>query len=272
MGVRIRAGSMVVTVPPFVAATLIVTATFLSMLPASAWAQGSASSHDFSGVWMPITNTRKFPMTQWSPDPLPFTPKGREMFDANVPGKGPRETLPANGNDPIGTANPPGLLRTLVYPRPWEFIQTGEKVVQTFEWGKHWRAIWTDGRDVAGEMVSGPYWYGYSVGHWDGDTLVVTTNNIDGRQWIDEWGTPISEYDAVVEERWRRVGDDRLELTVTIRDPEVYSRPWTSAVMVYERQPKGSVAGEPIEQIFAPIDELLFNETVRDPIAEGPSE
>jgi len=237
----------------------------------TALAQGTdVAMRDLSGVWMPATNTRGFPVTQWTPDDLPFTRDGRAMFDANIPGKGPRETLPALGNDPLGTANPPGLYRTLVYPRPWEFIQTEEKVVQTFEWGKHWRAIWTDGREVPDEMVSGPYWYGYSVGQWQGDTLVVTTNNIDGRQWMDEWGTPISEYDAVIEERWRRVSDDRLELTITVRDAEVYSRAWTSTIMAYERQPKGSVADEPIEQIFAPIDEILFNETIRDPIAEGP--
>ncbi len=245
----------------------IVAGVLMSSGPAPAQS-AVASMRDLSGVWMPATNTRGFPMTQWTPEELPFTAAGRAMFDANIPGKGPRETLPANGNDPIGMANPPGLYRTLVYPRPWEFIQTGEKIVQTFEWGKHWRAIWTDGRDVAGEMVSGPYWYGYSVGRWDGDTLVVTTNNIDGRQWMDEWGTPISEYDAVVEERWRRVSDDRLELTITVRDPAVYSRAWTSTVMEYELQPKDSETGEPIEQIFAPVDELLFNETVRDPIVE----
>ena len=258
------------TLRPAIAAGWIMAASILMSVGQPASAQSaSASMRDLSGVWMPATNTRGFPMTQWTPDELPFTDEGRAMFDANIPGKGPRETLPVYGNDPIGTANPPGLYRTLVYPRPWEFIQTGDKLVQTFEWGKHWRAIWTDGRDVAGEMVSGPYWYGYSVGHWEGDTLVVTTNNIDGRQWMDEWGTPISEYDAVVEERWKRAGPDRLELTITVRDPEVYSRAWTSTVMAYERQPKDSITGEPIEQIFAPIDENLFNETVRDPIGEG---
>jgi hypothetical protein len=236
-------------------------------LPQAAFAQGAL--RNLSGVWMPATNTRSFPTTQWTPDALPFTDEGRAMFDTNIPGKGPRETLPALGNDPLGTANPPGLYRTLVYPRPWEFIQTDEKLVQTFEWGKHWRAIWTDGRDVPGEMVSGPYWYGYSVGRWEGDTLVVTTNNVDGRQWLDEWGTPISEYDAVIEERWRRVSEDRLELSITVRDAAVYTRAWTSTVMAYERQLQNSVTGEPIEQIFAPIDETLFNETIRDPIAEG---
>jgi hypothetical protein len=225
---------------------------------------------DLSGVWFPDSRTSGFPMSQWSADELPFTSDGRALFDANIPGKGPRQTLPAYGNDPIGTANPPGLYRTLVYPRPWEFIQTPDKIVQVFEWGKHWRAIWTDGRPVPDDIVSGPFWYGYSVGEWQGDTLVVKTVSLDGRQWIDEWGTPISEYDATIEERWRRVGDDRLELTITVTDPAVYARPWTSTVKTYALQPKDSATGEPLEQIFAPIDETLFNETVRDPAAAGP--
>jgi len=238
---------------------------------ATAGLSGPATAQsDLSGVWMPSSSARGFPMSQWVPGELPFTAEGRAQFDANVPGKGPRETLPALGNDPIGTANPPGLYRTLVYPRPWEFVQLPDKLVQVFEWGKHWRTIWTDGRDVAGEMVSGPYWYGYSVGEWQGDTLVVTTNNLDGRQWLDEWGTPISEYDAVIEERWRRIDAQHIELTITVTDPEVYSRRWTSAAKTYELQGKDSDAGEPLEQIFAPIDETLFNETIRDPSAEGP--
>lgn len=256
----------------------VVAAVTAASLPEAVHAQATAeaaregrASRDLSGVWLPASSTRGFPMSQWTPEELPFTEAGRAAFDANIPGKGPRQTLPANGNDPIGTANPPGLYRTLVYPRPWEFIQLEDKVVQVFEWGKHWRTIWTDGRKVPDEIVSGPFWYGYSVGEWQGDTLVVTTNNLDGRAWFDEWGTPISEYDAKIVERWRRVSPDRLELTITVTDPELYSRPWTSAVKVYERQSKDSSSGEPLEQIFAPIDEAIFNERVRDPSAEGPN-
>ncbi len=231
---------------------------------------GGAAGKSLTGVWFRISETRGFPMSQWSTNELPFTAEGRALFDANVPGKGPRQTPPAHGNDPLGTANPPGLYRTLVYARPWEFIQLPDKVVQVFEWGKHWRTIWTDGRRVPDEIVSGPFWYGYSVGEWQGDTLIVKTNNLDGRQWIDEWGTPISEYDTTIEERWRRVSDNSMELTITITDPAVYTRPWTSAVKTYELQPTDSVNGEPLEQIYAPIDEAIFNETIRDPSAAGP--
>jgi hypothetical protein len=259
-------------------ASSIVTVVALANLSCTAFAQSEPAdsrpedteSQSLTGVWYPSSRTAGFPMSQWSPQELPFTEEGRAAFDANVPGKGPRETLPALGNDPLGTANPPGLFRTLVYPRPWQFIQATGQIVQLFEWGKHWRTIWTDGREVAEEIVSGPFWYGYSVGRWEGDTLVVTTNNLDGRQWMDEWGTPISEYDATIEERWRRVDDETLELTITVIDPELYSRPWTSAVKNYTLQSKDSEYGEPLEQIFAPIDEAVFNERVRDPLAEGP--
>ena len=257
-------------VPILRLASPMVITTALAMLAVPAFAQDGGAATSLTGVWFPASNVSGFPMSQWSPNELPFTEAGRAAFDANIPGKGPRETLPARGNDPLGTANPPGLYRTLVYPRPWEFIQLPDRVVQIFEWGKHWRTIWTDGRDVPDELVSGPFWYGYSVGEWQGDTLVVRTNNLDGRQWIDEWGTPISEFEASFEERWARVGEDALELTITVTDPQMYARPWTSAVKRYTLQGKDSVNGEPLEQIFAPIDEAIFNEQVRDPSAAGP--
>src|SRR5690606_10382943 len=149
-----------------------------------------------------------------------------------------------------------------IYPRPWQLIQLPDRVVQLFEWGKHWRTIWTDGRDVADEIVSGPFWYGYSAGEWQRDTLVVTTNNLDARQWCDEWGARGRAYGWTIEERWRRADEDARELTITVTDPEIYARPWTSAVKAYELQAKDSVTGEPLEQIFAPIDESVFNERV----------
>ena len=190
-------------------------------------------------------------------------------FDTNKPGKGPRQSMPAFGNDPLGDANPPGLYRTLVYGRPWEFIQLPDKIVQTFEWGKHWRTIWTDGRDVPDAIVAGPYWYGYSVGQWQGNTLVVKTVGLDGRAWLDEWGTPFNDT-TEVEERWTRVSNDTIEMTITVNDPELYSKPWTSDVKTFKFQPKDSLNGELMEQIFAPIDEKEFNERIRDRAASGP--
>ncbi|HEX7082425.1 MAG TPA: hypothetical protein VF329_15560 [Gammaproteobacteria bacterium] len=243
---------------------LVAAAGLAMLLPIPASADG-----DLSGVWLHRSDSRGNPVTQWSADELPFSPAGQERFDSNKPGKGPRQGPPALGNDPIGGANPPGLYRTLVYNRPFEFIQTPQKIVQLFEWAKVWRVIWTDGREVPEDVAAGPYWYGYSVGKWEGDTLVVQTVGLDGRAWLDEWGTPFSD-NARIEERWRRVDEDALELTITVHDPDSYSEPWTSDPQTYRLQPKGSPNGELLEVIFAPIDEQIFNERIRDPAAAGP--
>lgn len=225
--------------------------------------QGPAS---LDGVWVRGRGGGSGPMSQWSSGELPFTPEGLARFNANQPGKGPRQDFPALGNDPLGDSNPPGLYRTLVYNRPFEMIQLDDKVVQLFEWDKSWRTIWTDGRAVPDEVPTGPFWYGYSVGNWEGDTLVVTTTALDGRAWFDEWGTPFSDKTRV-EERWRRAGENTLELTLTVEDPDLFTRPWVSSTSTYRLQTPSPLDGEVLEMIFAPIDEDLFNSRIRDPAA-----
>jgi len=235
------------------------------LLPTQLYAQ----TNDLGGVWLRASGSRDYPMSQWYTQELPFTANGRAVFDANIPGKGPRQQMPALGNDPLGQANPPGLYRTLVYGRPMEFIQTQDKVVQLFEWGKHWRTIWTDGREAPDALVAGPYWYGYSVGEWQGDTLVVKTVGLDGRAWLDEWGTPYTDF-SEIEERWKRVDAETIEMTITVTDPALYAEPWTSDTKIFARQSSDSLNGELMEQIFAPIDEIEFNNRILDPAASGP--
>ena len=225
-----------------------------------------AQTADFSGVWSRAggggtgANAAKG-STQWGGELPSYTPEGLARYNANKPGKGPRQIPPANGNDPLGDSNPPGLYRTLIYNRPFEFVQTKDKMTQLFEWAKIWRNIWTDGRPVPDDVPAGPYWYGYSVGKWDGDELVVTTLGLDDRAWMDEWGTPFST-EARFTERWKKVGPDRLQLTVKVNDPVVYTKPWTSAPINFNRQ-----KDEVLEMIFAPIDEKVFNTRIRNPAA-----
>ena len=125
----------------------------------------------------------------------------------------------------LGDSNPPGLYRTLIYNRPFEIVQTPGKVVQLFEWAKIWRVIWTDGRPVPDDLPAGPYWYGYSVGVWRGIRWWSRRSDWYDRAWLDEWGTPFSG-DARIEERWKRTGPDRIELTITLHDPATYAKPW----------------------------------------------
>ena len=219
--------------------------------------------HDLSGVWLQRGGgTGSNPISEWTKEQLPFTPKGKAEFDARKPGKGPRAGLPAKGNDPLGDANVPGLLRTLVYGRPFQFIHASDKVVQLFEWFRIWREVWTDGRQMPEDP--GPRFYGYSIGKWDGDTFVIETAGLDARLWGDEWGMPFSEEMRVVE-RWRRLDRDNMELAITFTDPVMYTKPWTTDTKRFRLQPKGSPNGEMLEVIFAPIDEQDFNREIRDP-------
>src|SRR5438132_2266769 len=201
--------------------------------------------------------------TQWGPS-SPLTPAGLKAVNANKSGKGPRAVPPVYANDLLGDANPPGLIRALVYNRPFQLIQTPDKVVQLFEWTRVWREIWTD-RQMPKDTE--PYWgrwYGYSAGKWDGDTFVVDTVGLDARGWLDEWGDPISDQLRVTE-RWRRLDRDRLELILIINDPGMFTKPWTTTPRIFRLQPKGSQNGEMLEVIFAPMDERDFNKRIREP-------
>jgi hypothetical protein len=201
-------------------------------------------------------------MSEWSKEQLPFTPLGLAKFNENKPGKGPRMGLPAKGNDPLGDANVPGLLRTLVYGRPFQFIPLQDKTVQLFEWFRIWREIWTDGRKMPEDP--GPLVYGYSVGNWEGDTFVIQTAGLDPRLWADEWGVPFSD-ELRVTERWHRLDRDNLQLTLTFNDPTIFTKPWTSDTKSFRLQTKGMPDGEMLEVIFMPMDEKDFNEKIRNP-------
>jgi hypothetical protein len=230
----------------------------------SAQQQTPKSTANISGVWVNLTHSPGFKgkQSEWTTEPLPFTPKGLEMFQANHPGKSPRGFPPDLDNDPIRGANPTGLYRTLIYFRSFELVQLPDKVIQMFAFGKNWRTIYTDGRPVPDDVAAGPYWYGYSVGKWQGDALVATTLALDERAWMDEWGTPFSA-GARIEERWQRISPEKLQLTLTVNDPEYYTKPWISTPLIYTR-----VHGaEPEEIISARIDEKDFDEHLRAPAA-----
>lgn len=223
---------------------------------------------DITGIWTLIgghasdKTFRDNPESAWSHDKLPFTAAGRAAFDANHPGKGPRHyENPRERNDPLVLGNPPGLYRTLIYMTSMEFVQAPNRMLQIFALGRAWRPIFIDGRPVPKDVAAGPFWYGYSVGHWDGDTLVVDTLALDSRAWMDDWGTPITD-DARIEERWRRIASDKLQLQITVTDPAFYSKPWTSQPLTYKLRDKTE---ELEEVIHAPIDEATFAEVITHP-------
>jgi len=158
----------------------------------------------------------------------PFTPRGEQMAKANNPGNGSRLVQVTDDNDPLSTmGDPTGFPRIVLYElRPFQIVQTSNQVLILYMFEKRWRVIWTDGRALP--TNPDPRWYGYSVGRWiDDSTLVVNTVGTDDRTWLDNAGNPHSN-SLRVEERYHRVNRQTMELTVTLEDPVVYTKPWVA--------------------------------------------
>jgi len=221
---------------------------------------GALKPRDLTGVWMRVRGATN--MTREADDML--TPAGRRLFEANKPSFGPRAVPPVRGNDPLGKCDPLGLTRNLfteIAARGLEFVQLPDRVVEFFEYAHQYRTVWTDGRALPKDPD--PRWMGYSVGRWDGDAFVVDSIALDDRVWADMWGHPISSK-ARITERYRRPAFDTLELQMTITDPDLYTKPWTSDVKVHRLQVEKAM-DERLETFCVPSEEEDFNKAIRDP-------
>jgi hypothetical protein len=193
---------------------------------------------------------------------LPFTPLGREALNRTKPANGPRSVLPAETDDPAIRCDPQGFPREDLYElRTTQIIQTPLKVVMLYQFNRVWRVIWTDGREPPKDPE--PRWYGYSVGKWMDDyTFVVQTSGTDERTWIDRAGRPHSA-ELRMEERFHRVDRDHLELTVTIDDPQMYTKPWVALDKLrFELQPEGF---DVREMICSPSEFEEYNKLIGNP-------
>lgn len=196
---------------------------------------------------------------------LPYTPAGLEKLKLTKPSNGVRSALPAETNDPIVFGDPQGMPREdLFIVGAIQILQRPENVVILYQFGRVWRAIWTDGREVPKDAE--PRWFGYSVGKWVDDyTFVVETTGTDERTWVDRAGRPHSA-DLRIEERFHRPDHDRLELSVTIDDPKMYTKPWVAVdKLVFALQPPSY---DVREQIWSPTEFQEYNKLMGEPASE----
>ena len=207
-----------------------------------------APPHDISGVWEPAKGVgaaiqafgaQAMPSDGKPEHALPFTPAGEEAFKAHKPGFGVTAVQTASINDPMDICDPQGFPRIVLHNfRTSQIVQTANQVLILYEFNKKWRVIWTDGRALPKDPD--PRWWGYSVGKWvDDHTFVAQSAGYDDRTWLDNAGRPHS--DALrVEERYHRVDRDHLEMTITIDDPKMYTKPWVALDKLSLRlQPRG---------------------------------
>jgi hypothetical protein len=185
---------------------------------------------DFSGVWMQDHPRPATALDYWvyefNQEEPPMTAWGLAQYKAATPSFGAHAFPLAETNDPIyHNCIPPGMPRIYTHPLPMEIVQGPRQVVMLFEYDSIRRQIYTDGRPH--DTSLGPLWMGDSIGHWEGDTLVVDTVNLNDKNWIDRIGHPHSEALHLVE-RIRRVNHDHLLDDLTIEDPKAYTKPWTA--------------------------------------------
>lgn len=228
----------------------------------SAKEQASPSpARDLSGVWLFDTDFyHNDPKLYEVPSEVipPMTPWGQKRFATAMPGS--KVGTGAVDNDPILRCDPPGLPRIATgRGGPFEIVQIPGRILILYEWYHERRQVWMDGRPLPKDPD--PTWYGYSVGRWEGNTLVVDTIGFNDKSWLDASGHPHS--DAMrIEERYQRVNHDTLDLTFKITDPKAYTEPWVSTKpIVFKLQPKLELMQLPC----VPDEEAAFLKEIREP-------
>ena len=168
-------------------------------------------------------------------------PQGRAAFSGPpFPGKPKQSEVPfqdwaraiyqwreTNLYEPYIRCKPSGGARPFINPFGAEFVDVPElKTIYQFDGNLHtWRVIYMDGRPHPKDLV--PSYYGHSVGHWEGDTLVVDTLGFNERMWIDREGMPHTEKLHLIE-RFTRTDFNTMKYEMTIDDPGAYTKTWTT--------------------------------------------
>ena len=157
------------------------------------------------------------------PGGLPFTPWAQALRKSRSSAN--------NKDNPDAHCLPLGLMQLHLHPQPRKIIQTPDLIVILYEANSGVRQIFMDGRKLPNNDPE-PWWYGYSIGHWDGNTLVVETTGFRDDVWLDVEGSPLTSSGKMTE-RFTRTDYGHLEIAVTVEDPKAYTKPWT--VKVHQR-------------------------------------
>ena len=146
-----------------------------------------------------------------------------------------KRRMETHGYDrPMTFCLPHGVPDALTSPYGFKLIQTPNLVAHLYEEFTMHRQIHTDGRQLP--VDPNPQYYGYSVGRWEGETLVVDTAGFKEGSWLDNDGHPHTEALRTTE-RFRRLNFGSMEVAVAIDDPKAYSRPWMAETMRLGLQP-----------------------------------
>lgn len=196
--------------------------TMLGMLMTGLGVMSAAvAAPDISGPWEVTSQITALKTADGKAPPL--TAEGKKLQQAN-------QAKP--DEDPIKACLPPGIPRALMQKGFPFSIVMGETLGGMFiEWNHLPRPIYMNAKHF--ENI-GPTYLGQSVGHWQGDTLVIDTNGYNDLTWLDASGLPHTE-DLQTVERIRLKDANTLEDSITFTDAKVFSKPWTTVLTFKKR-------------------------------------
>ena len=182
---------------------------------------------------------------------IPYTPAARVLKEENA----------ANwvDRDPEVKCYMPGVPRATYIPMPFQIIQSETDVFIAYQFAGAVRDIYMD--NPGPSQVDS--WMGWSVGHWEGDTLVVDVTGIGDGSWLDRAGSHHS-YRLHVVERYTMIGPNHIQYEATIEDPEVLTEPFTIAMPLYRRIEENARLMD--FRCVEFVEELLFGEWRRTPL------
>jgi hypothetical protein len=152
----------------------------------------------------------------------------------------------------------PGVPRATYMPYPFQIVQTPKYILIAYEYAGATRTIHMD----KAPPDPADSWMGHSVGHWEGDTLVVDVTGLNDQTWFDRAGNFHSDALHVVE-RYAPLSADALTYEATIEDPKVFSRPWKMVMPLYRRLEKNAQLME--FRCVEFVEELMYGHLRKQP-------
>jgi len=244
----------------------------LLLVATAAWGQTrlprtADGKPDLNGVWQAM-NTANWNLEAHSAQAGPIVSLGAEFAD---PGGGtvvegneipylPAALAKRKANfdrrfvdDPEIRCYMPGIPRAAYMPYPFQIVQSPKQIVMAYEFASASRIIYM-GKTTPAQFDT---WMGHSVGHWDGDTLVIDVTALNDKTWFDRAGDYHSDQLHVVE-RYTPLSAEAMRYEATIEDPQVFSRPWKISMPLYKHLEKGAQLNE--FKCVEFVEELIYGQ------------
>lgn len=217
-----------------VAAIALITAAGLPLM-AQTTASRAGAQVDLSGNWGYAIGNSFSPRgtaqeAGTAADGVPYQPWTLALMKTRRTMAGPNATFDSRAgdaldvretSDPVEQCVPHGVPRILTWPAKFKFLQTPDVVFILYEYGPFWRPIWLNRPHPPADVLDATLW-GHSIGRYEGsDSFIVDTIGFNDKTWLDDVGRPHTDKLHIIE-RYRRLDQDRLEVTLTIDDLGAY--------------------------------------------------